>query len=79
MDATTIKIYGTTKSELDQFRQCKSESYDEVIRKVIYIAKTCKKQPKLSQKAVKDIEAARERIKSGKFLTEQEARMRLGL
>ena len=37
MDATTIKIHENTKSELDTFREHINESYDEVIRKVIYI------------------------------------------
>ena len=32
MDATTIKIHGDTKSQLDKFREYKNESYDEVIK-----------------------------------------------
>jgi predicted transcriptional regulator len=79
MDATTIKIHENTKDELDQFREYKNESYDEVINKVIYIAKTCKKSPELSRETIEAIEKARERIKKGKFLTEEEAKKRLGL
>ena len=79
MDATTIKIHEDTKNELDQFREYKNESYDEVIKKVVYIAKICKKSPELSREAVEAIEKARERIKKGKFLTEDEAKKRLGL
>lgn len=79
MEATTIKIHGDTKSALDQYREYKNESYDEVIKKMIYIAKTCKKQPELSRETLLAIENARKRIKSGKFLTEKEARKRLGL
>ncbi len=79
MDTTTIKIYGDTKSQLDQFREYKNESYDEVIKKVVYIAKTCSKNPKLSKETLMAIEQARQRIKKGKFLTEDEARKRLGL
>ena len=78
MDATTIKIYEATKQELDHFREYKNESYDEVIKKVIYIAKNCKSQPKLSKEAIESIEKARARIKAGKFVTEKEARERLG-
>ena len=78
MDATTIKIHEDTKSQLDQFREYKNESYDEVIKKVVYIAKTCKTQPKLSKEAITSIEMARARIKAGKFVTEEEARNRLG-
>lgn len=79
MDSTTIKIHEETKLELDLFREYKNESYDEVIKKVVFIAKTCKKEPKLSQETIQAIEKARERIKRGNFLTESEARNRLGL
>ena len=79
MDATTIKIHENTKAELDTFREYRNESYDEVIGKVIYIAKTCKTEPELSQETIQAIEKARERIKKGKFLTEAETRKRLGL
>jgi len=79
MKATTIKIYEDTKSQLDAFREYKNESYDEVIKKIIYIAKNVKEDPELSKEAIEAIERARERIKRGKFLTEEEARKRLGL
>ena len=79
MDATTIKIHEDTKSELDQYREYKNESYDEVIKKMLYIVKICKKKPELSKETVLAIENARKRIMKGKFLTEEEARKRLGL
>lgn len=79
MTATTIKIHEGTKQELDLFREYKNESYDEVIKKMLFVAKTCKTQPKLSKETIKAIEKARERIKKGDFLTEKEARKRLGL
>jgi predicted transcriptional regulator len=74
--ATTIKIHENTKMQLDKFREYKNESYDEVIKKVIYIAKS---EPELSEETIRDIERARERVKKGKFVTEEEARKRLGL
>ncbi|MCL4326135.1 MAG: hypothetical protein M1481_04865 [Candidatus Thermoplasmatota archaeon] len=79
MTATTIKIYENTKSQLDTFREYKNESYDEVIKKVIYIAKKVNEEPELSKEALEAIEKARERIKKGHFLTEKEARERLGM
>ena len=65
--------------ELDQFREYKNESYDEVIKKMLYIAKNTKKKPELSKEVIEAIEKARTRIKKGKFLTEDEAKKRLGL
>jgi predicted transcriptional regulator len=79
MGATTIKIHEDTKMELDSMREYKNESYDEVIKKVVYIVRTCRKEPELSREAIESIERARERMRRGKFLTEAEARKRLGL
>jgi hypothetical protein len=79
MSITTVKLHEDTKGQLDLFREYKNESYDEVIRKMIYIAKTCKKKPELSQEVLLAIDKARERIKKGNFVTEEEAKKRLGL
>ncbi len=76
---TTIRINNNTKFELDSFRQYKNESYDELVRKLIYLARMCEKEPKLSQKTVLEIKEARERIKNGEFYTEDEAKKILGL
>ncbi|MBS3078515.1 hypothetical protein J4218_00160 [Candidatus Pacearchaeota archaeon] len=76
---TTIRVGPETKSKLDEFRQYKSESYDELVRKLIHIVKTCEKEPKLSQKTIEEIKSARERIKKGEFYTEGEAKKILGL
>ena len=75
---TTIRIHQKTKIELNSFKQYKSESYDELVRKLIYLAKTCEKEPKLSQKTMLEIKEAREKIKKGKFYTEEEAKKILG-
>ncbi|MCX6667867.1 MAG: hypothetical protein NTV74_06515 [Euryarchaeota archaeon] len=79
MSATTIKIQTDTKSQIDQFREYKNESYDEVIKKLIFIVKNLKKEPELSKETVRAIEQARERIKKGKFVSQEVAKQRLGL
>lgn len=76
---TTIRINQRTKMELDGFRQYKSESYNELVRKLIHIVKITEKEPKLSQKTIQEIKEARERIKKGEFYTEEEAKKILGL
>lgn len=78
MSATTIKLQMETKSQLDTFREYKNESYDEVINKLVYIVKNTKKNPELSKETIIAIEKARERIKKGNFLTEEQAIKRLG-
>ena len=79
MTSTTIKLQVETKNKLDLFREYKNESYDEVISKLVYIAKNAKKNPELSKETILAIEKARERIKKGNFLTEEQAAKRLGL
>ena len=76
---TTIRINPETKIKLDGFRQYKNESYDELVRKLIVVAKTCEKDPKLSQKTIQEIKEARERVKRGGFYTEAEAKKILGI
>jgi predicted transcriptional regulator len=76
---TTIRLNPETKTKLDEFRQYKNESYDEVLRKLIYIVKSIKKDPELSKEAIQAIEAARKRMDKGHFYTEEEAKKILGL
>ena len=79
MNATTIKIHKDTKTEIDRFREYKNESYDEVLRKLIYIVKSIKKDPDLSKEAIQAIDAARKRMDKGHYYTEEEAKKILGL
>jgi hypothetical protein len=79
MDICSIRLHKTTKSHLDKYREYRNESYDEVVLKLVNIADTCKKEPKLAKGAVERIELARQRIKAGDFLTEEQAKKRLGL
>ena len=76
---TTIRLNQNTKIELNQLRQYKNESYNEVIKKLLFIVKMCEKQPKISQETILEIKQARERIKKGEFYTEEEAKKILGL
>jgi len=79
MSTTTIKIHKETKAEIDQFREYKNESYDDVLKKLIYIVRNIQRKPELSKETIEAIEQARERIKKGNFVTEKEAKRRLGL
>ena len=78
MESTTIKVKLDTKHHLDQFKEYKRETYDELIRKILYIVDKAKTQPELSQEAIMAIENARKRIREGNFVTEEEAKKRLG-
>ena len=79
MDTTTIKLYRETKSQLDLYREYKNESYDELIQKLLYIAKVSKTEPWRSKETVRAIEMTRERMKRVKFITDEEPANRMGL
>jgi hypothetical protein len=79
MNTTTIKIQNDTKSQIDRYREYKNESYDEVIKKLIFIVNNLKKEPELSKETINAIELARKRIKKGRFVSEEVANQRLGL
>lgn len=79
INETTIRLNVNTKKKLDNFKQYKNESYNELIRKLIYIANLCENEPQLSQKTIKEINEARERIKKGSFYTEEESKKILGI
>jgi len=79
MDVCTIRLHRKTKEHLDQYREYRNESYDEVVLKLVGIAKAAKEEPELSREAVEKIEAARKRIRAGDFLTEAEVKKRLGM
>ena len=76
---TTIKLQEKTKSNLDKYREYRNETYEELVRKLIYIADTAKLEPHLSKQTILDIEAARERIKKGQYYTEADVKKMLGL
>ena len=78
MDTTTIKLHTDTKHELDQLKEYRNESYNDVIRKMVYIIKNLSTQPELSTEAVIAIEKARRRIREGQFVTEEDAKKWLG-
>ena len=42
---TTIKIYSQTKERLDKLKEFERESYDEVLRKILFILNSLKKDP----------------------------------
>lgn len=79
MEFTSIRISPQTKGEIDQFREHKNESYEDILHKIVYIANTAKNDPELSQKTVQEIEAARKRIKNGAYRTEEDVKKMLGL
>jgi predicted transcriptional regulator len=69
--ATTIQVSDRVKQTLERMKLYERESYNDVIENLIedYL--------ELNEATKKQIEEARKRIKSGKFLTQEEIERRL--
>jgi len=70
---TTIQISDNVKSVLDRMKMIERETYNDVIERMI------EDDLELNEKTKIEIEEARKRIKSGKFITQEEAKKRLRL
>ena len=70
---TTIQISDNVKSVLDRMKMMERETYNDIIQRMI------EDDLELNEKTKIEIEEARKRIKSGKFITQEEAKKRLGL
>ena len=53
---TTIKLHTETKSRLDRFKEHNKESYEEILKKILYILNTLRKKPETSQKILMNID-----------------------
>ncbi len=71
--ATTIQISENVKSILDKMKMMERETYNDVIERMI------EDELELNEKTKIEIEEARKRVNSGKFITHEEAKNRLGL
>lgn len=70
---TTIQISDSIKAKLDRMKMMERETYNEVIERMI------EDDLELNAKTKAEIEEARKRIKSGKVISHEEVKKRLGL
>ena len=61
---TTIKLNNETKNQLDNFKEHKNESYDEIIKKLVFIVKQANKDPVLCKEALLNIKKSREILRA---------------
>jgi len=73
---TTLKINKKTKARLDNLKEHKRESYEEVIRKILYVLNRIRKDPisgnKLLEKIDSDIRRRQKHMKEIKKELDQE-------
>ncbi|MEK6945453.1 MAG: hypothetical protein AABW63_01535 [Nanoarchaeota archaeon] len=70
---TTIQISNEVKKALDRMKVHERETYNDVIEFML------EDNLELNDQTKKEIEEARKRIKSGKFVSHEEVKKRLGL
>ena len=57
--ATTIKIHNDTKERLDRLRENDRESYEEILRKILFILNTSKTNPQKARSLMHKIDRSR--------------------
>ena len=75
---TTIRLEAETKAQLDLFREYKNESYDEIIRKLVFVAKLSGEDSVKAKETVDEINSVREKLKSSGRYSDDEVRKILG-
>jgi hypothetical protein len=62
MKITTIKLQEETKGRLDKLRENRNESYDDILRKILYVLNTTRDEPVKARSILERISELRERM-----------------
>lgn len=55
LKVTTIKLFKETKQRLDKLKEYERESYDQVLRKILYVLNVCRRNPNEARTILKKI------------------------
>lgn len=59
---TTIKVYTKTKVSLNEFKEYDKESYDQILKKLLYLAHIIRQNPELGRKFLEEVEATKKSL-----------------
>jgi len=59
---TTIKLLEETKNRIEKLREHKRESYDDILRKILYVLNTSRESPEKAKRILERISELRERM-----------------
>jgi predicted transcriptional regulator len=62
MAITTIKLQKETKERLEKLRESRRESYDDIIRKILYVLNVTRESPNKAKNVLERIDELRERM-----------------
>ncbi|MGQ0771689.1 MAG: DUF7557 family protein [Nitrososphaerota archaeon] len=74
---TSIQLENKTKARLEKMKSFPKESYDDVVNRLLNVAKD--DEGILSKRTIKNIEKSLAEIKAGKVVSHEEVKKRLGL
>lgn len=72
---TTIKVYTKTKVSLNEFKEYDKESYDKVLKKLLYLAHLIRQNPELGKKFLEEVEATKKALEKRRNLKKLEPEM----
>lgn len=62
MKITTIKLQEETKARLDKLRENRNESYDDILRKILYVLNTTRDEPMKAKSILERVSELRQRM-----------------
>jgi hypothetical protein len=75
MDITTIKLQKETKNRLDKLRENRNESYDDILRKILYVLNTTRDDPMKAKGILERVSELRQRMIESEKEEEKERKM----
>ncbi len=61
-EITTLKLEKETKERLEKLREHKRETYDDIIRKILYVLNTVREEPNKARAILEFIDEKRRRM-----------------
>lgn len=59
---TTIKLLSETKTRIEKLRENKRESYDDILRKILYVLNVARDDPEKAKRVLERIDDLRKRM-----------------
>ncbi|VVB80347.1 Uncharacterised protein [uncultured archaeon] len=76
---TTLKLEKETKERLEKLREHKRETYDDIIRKILYVLNTVREEPEKARGILEFIDEKRKRINEVEFKDKIEQKPRASI
>ena len=78
-EITTLKLEKETKERLEKLREHKRETYDDIIRKILYVLNTVREEPEKARGILEFIDEKRKRINEVEFKDKIIQKPKLGI